>query len=343
MLFDIYALSIGMIKRPRYLPDNFILLIISMVVLASFIPAHGKAVPVLTSATNFAVALLFFLHGARLSHQAIIAGALHWRLQLTILLATFVFFPLLGLAIRPLCEPLVGSELYMGILYICALPSTVQSSIAFTSIARGNVPAAICAASFSNLLGIVATPVLVGILFSVNTGGNAFSLDAIYKIFLLLLVPFLAGQLTRKWIGQWVMKNSAWLKYVDKISILLVVYSAFSDAVVDGIWKQIDISTLLILTAINSILLFIVMFTLTYTSRKLGFNKKDEIAIVFCGSKKSLASGVPIAQILFIGHPIGMLILPIMIFHQLQLMVCSFMAQRYAKQAVKNNIAHEEN
>ena len=318
-------------KRPRYLPDNFVLAIIGMVILATLIPAQGPAVPVLSTATNIAVAILFFLHGARLSRQAIVAGALHWRLQLVIFLSTFVLFPVLGMLMRPLCEPLLGSELFMGMLYICALPSTVQSSIAFTSIAKGNVAASVCAASFSNLAGIVITPILVGLLFSVQTGSDAFSLSAIYKIILLLFVPFMAGQLTRKWISNWVTKNNAWLKYVDKSSILLVVYGAFSDAVVGGIWGQLSFSLLMILIIINMVLLFVVMFILTYGSRKLGFSKEDEISIVFCGSKKSLASGVPIAQILFAGQPMGMLILPIMLFHQFQLMVCAILAQRYAR------------
>lgn len=318
-------------KRPSYIPDNFVLAIIGMVVLASIWPAHGKAVPILSWMTNIAVALLFFLHGAKLSREAVIAGILHWRLHLLIFLSTFALFPVLGLIFQPLYQPLLGPVLSMGVLYICALPSTVQSSIAFTSIARGNVPAAVCSASFSNLIGIFLTPLLVGLMFSVQSGSHAFSLDAVYKIIMLLLVPFIAGQIARRWIGAWVNKNKFWLKYVDQSSILLVVYGAFSDAVMNNIWQQLSISLLVILVAISAILLAIVMLILIYGSRKLGFNKEDEIAIVFCGSKKSLATGVPIAQILFASQPIGLLIIPIMIFHQLQLMVCAILANRYAK------------
>lgn len=319
-------------KRPRFLPDNFVLAIIGMVVLATFLPAHGSAVPVLGWMTNIAVALLFFLHGARLSRDAVVAGILHWRLHLVIFLATFALFPILGLLLKPIFEPVLGSTLYMGMLFICALPSTVQSSIAFTSVARGNIPAAICAASFSNLIGIVLTPLLVGLLFTVQSSGeHPFSLDAIYKIVLLLLVPFVAGQIARRWIGNWVIKNKSWLKYVDQSSILLVVYGAFSEAVMEGIWHQVSFQTLIWLLVVCSILLALIMLILTFGSRKLGFNKEDEIAIVFCGSKKSLATGVPIAQILFVGQPMGLLILPIMLFHQIQLMVCAMLANRYAK------------
>lgn len=318
-------------KRPCYLPDNFVLAIIGMVVFASIVPAQGIFIPVLSCGTDLAIALLFYLHGARLSRKAIMEGILHWRLHIVIFLATFALFPAIGLLFKPIYSALLNPTLAMGVLYICTLPSTVQSSIAFTSVARGNIPAAICSASFSNLLGIFLTPLLVGAMFSMQKNGNTFSFDAVYKIILLLLAPFIAGQLTRRWVGEWVVKNKNWLKYIDQISILLVVYGAFSDAVVGGLWKQISAMSLVILAIISAIILALVLVILVFSSRKLGFNKEDEIAIVFCGSKKSLATGVPIAQILFAGQSIGMLILPIMIFHQLQLMACAVIANRYAK------------
>ncbi len=317
-------------QRPRFLPDNFVLAIVGMVVLASIVPAHGAAVPVLKNATNIAVALLFFLHGAKLSRDAVRAGLLHWRLHLMIFLATFALFPVLGLLLKPVFQPLMTPALYMGVLYVCTLPSTVQSSIAFTSIARGNVPAAVCSASFSNLIGIFITPLLVGLMLSAH-GSGAVSLDSIANIVLLLLVPFVAGQILRRWIGGWVARNKVWLKYVDQTSILLVVYGAFSDAVMGGIWHQLSLGAIAVLIVVNALLLALVMVTLTWASRRLGFSKEDEIAIVFCGSKKSLASGVPMAQILFAGQPMGMILLPIMLFHQFQLMVCALLAQHYAR------------
>lgn len=317
-----------------FLGGPFIICIICMVILASIAPAQGQTAVLLGWTTNIAIALLFFLHGARLSRQAVVTGILHWRLHLLIFLATFALFPLLGLILKPLYEPLLGATLSMGILFICALPSTVQSSIVFTSIARGHIAAAVCSASFSNLIGIILTPLLVGLMFSVQSDGHAFSMGAVYKIVLLLLVPFLAGQMVQRWIGKWVQKNKAWLKYVDQCSVFLVVYGAFSEAVIGGIWSQVSISTLLMLAMVNAVLLALVISILIYTSRKLGFNKEDEIAIVFCGSKKSLATGIPIAQILFVGQPMGLLILPIMLFHQLQLITCATMAQRYASRLV---------
>lgn len=316
--------------RSRFLPDNFTLTLLGTVLLATLLPCSGEVAVAFGWVTNLAIALLFFLHGAKLSRQAIVAGASHWRLHLLILSVTFIFFPLLGLLLRPLLAPWLAPELYLGILYLCALPSTVQSSIALTSLARGNIPAAICSASASSLLGIFLTPLLVGVLL--NTHGEAGStLDAIWKIVVQLLLPFMAGQLLRPVIGQWVDRNKSWLKYVDQSSILLVVYTAFSAAVIEGLWRQVPLVSLLVLVLISCLLLSIALGVTLFAARRLGFNKEDEITIVFCGSKKSLASGVPMAQVLFSGGALGAILLPIMLYHQIQLMVCAVLAQRYGR------------
>ncbi|MCY1534947.1 hypothetical protein D9M68_703320 [compost metagenome] len=303
-----------------------------MVALATLLPASGQAAVALGWITNLGIALLFFLHGAKLSREAIIAGATHWRLHLLVFACTFVLFPLFGLALKPLLSPLIGNELYLGILYLCALPATVQSAIAFTSLARGNIPAAICSAAASSLFGIFLTPLLVALLLDVHGDGGS-TLDAIGKITLQLLVPFIAGQIARRWIGTWVARNKDWLKYVDQGSILLVVYTAFGAAVIDGLWQQVPLPALAGLVLACCVLLALALL-LTYGLGKcLGFSREDRITILFCGSKKSLATGVPMAQVLFAGGPIGLLILPLMLFHQIQLMVCAVLAERYAKRA----------
>ncbi|GAB3257549.1 bile acid:sodium symporter family protein [Chitinimonas naiadis] len=316
--------------RSRLLPDNFTLALLATVLLASLLPCHGLGAVAFNNVTNIAIGLLFFLHGAKLSREAVIAGATHWRLHLTVLASTFVLFPLLGVALRPILSPLVTPDLYLGILFLCVLPSTVQSSIAFTAMARGNVPAAICSASASNLIGIFLTPALVGLLFS-NNSANADANGAVMNIVLQLLVPFVAGQIARRWIGGWVDRHLPLLKFVDQGSILLVVYTAFSDAVIQGLWQQLGVSALLGLLLVCAVLLGIVLLLTRYGSRWLGFDKNDEITIVFCGSKKSLASGVPMAKVIFAGHPIGLIVLPLMLFHQIQLMTCAVLAQRYAR------------
>lgn len=314
----------------RLLPDNFTLTLLAVVLAATLLPASGQVATAFEWITNLAIALLFFMHGAKLSRQAIVAGAGHWRLHLLVFSCTFILFPLLGLALRPALEPLLGTELFMGMLYLCALPATVQSAIAFTSLARGNVAAAICSAAASSLLGIFITPLLVAVLMGVH-GDNGSTLDAIGKISLQLLLPFILGQIAQRWIGSWVTQNKNWLKYVDQSSILLVVYTAFSAAVIGGLWQQVPLVTLLAVVVACCVLLALALLLTHLLGKWLGFNLEDRITILFCGSKKSLATGVPMAQVLFAGGAIGVLILPLMLFHQIQLMVCAVLAQRYAQ------------
>jgi sodium/bile acid cotransporter 7 len=316
----------------RFLPDRFTCALIVTVVLASLLPCRGATASVFNVLTDLAIALLFFLHGAKLSREAVVAGMTHWRLHLTVLASTFVLFPVLGLLLRPVLSPLVTPSLYLGVLFLCTLPSTVQSSIAFTSMARGNVPAAICSASASSMLGIFITPLLVGVMLE-SHGQGGMNWDAIGAIVLQLLVPFVAGQVAQRWIGRWVERNRSLLSFVDQGSILLVVYTAFSAAVLQGLWKQIPLPVLGGLLIVNAVLLAIALIVTRYGARALGFKREDEITIVFCGSKKSLASGVPMAKVLFAGHPLGTIVLPIMLFHQIQLMTCAVLAKKYAERA----------
>jgi sodium/bile acid cotransporter 7 len=310
--------------------DTYTFLLVGMVILASLLPASGTAAVALGRATTLAIGLLFFLHGAKLSREALVSGLTNWRLHLLVLACTFVMFPLLGLVLKPLALALLTPDLYLGILFLCVLPSTVQSSIAFTAVARGNVAAAVCSASASNFLGIFLTPVLVGLLVARGTASGS-SLDSILAIVEQLLLPFLAGQLLRPWIGAWIGRHKPVLRWVDQGSILLVVYTAFSASVIEGLWQKLSAGMLLALVAFSCLLLAMALGLATVASRKLGFNKEDEIAIVFCGSKKSLASGIPMAKVLFSHTALGTIILPLMLFHQIQLMVCAVLAQRWAR------------
>src|SRR5690606_22242581 len=316
--------------RPRLLPDNFTLCLIAAMVLASLLPVQGQAAVVFGWITNLAIGLLFFMHGAKLSRDAIWAGAMHWRLHLLVFSCTFILFPLLGLALKPLLAPLMGHELYLGMLFLCALPATVQSAIAFTSLARGNVAAAVCSAATSSLLGIFVAPLLVVLRLGAE-GGSGDALGAIGQITVQLLLPFVAGQVARRWIGSWVEQNKSWLKNVDQGSILLVVFGAFSASVVEGLWQTIPLTQLGGLLIACCILLALVLVLVEQLARRLGFNTEDRITILFAGSKKSLATGVPMAQVLFAGGSMGAMILPLMVFHQIQLMVCAVLAERYAR------------
>ncbi|WP_426687808.1 bile acid:sodium symporter family protein [Rhodanobacter ginsengiterrae] len=319
----------------RLLPDRFTLALLATVVLASLLPCRGNVAQVFDGITDAAIALLFFLHGAKLPRAAIMQGLTHWRLHLTVFASTFVLFPLLGLTLKPLGLALLTPDLYLGILFVCALPSTVQSSIAFTSIAGGNVSAAVVSASMSNLIGIALTPLLVSLLLATRGGGASW--HGVLDIVLQLLLPFALGHVARRWIGGWIDRHKPVLGYTDQGTILLVVYTAFSAAVVEGLWRDTPISALLSTLALCALLLALVMPTLTWAARRLGFSREDEITIVFCGSKKSMASGIPMAKILFAGQlgGLGALVLPLMIFHQLQLMVCAVVARRYAARGTK--------
>lgn len=319
-----------MSRYTRFLPDRFTLLLVITVILASLLPAQGRGLVAFDWITGLAISLLFFLHGARLSREAIIAGVLHWRLHLTVFSATFVMFPILGIALKPLLQPLVTPELYTGILFLCCLPATVQSAIAFTSIARGNVPAAVCSASASSLLGIFLTPLLAGTVVVASTSAPI-SFDAVSQIMLQLLLPFILGQFLRPWIGAWVYRRKAMLKFVDQGSILLVVYTAFSEAVNEGLWQNTPLPALLGLLFSCAVLLALSLLGCVALGRIFKFNIEDRITLLFGGSKKSLASGIPMAQVIFAGQAVGAIVLPLMLFHQIQLMVCAMLAARFAK------------
>ncbi|WP_455360457.1 bile acid:sodium symporter family protein [Streptomyces sp. SYSU K21746] len=315
------------LKLPSWLPvDPYILALIGTVALAAVLPARGSAAEAVGGVSTGAVALLFFLYGARLSTREALDGLRHWRLHLTVLACTFAVFPLLGLAARGLVPYVLTPELYAGFLFLCLVPSTIQSSIAFTSIARGNVPAAICAGSFSSLAGIVLTPLLAALLIG---GGGGFSADSLLRIVLQLLAPFAAGQLLRRWIGGFLARHRKVLGYVDRGSILLVVYTAFGAGMVQGIWDRVSPARLGALLGAEAVLLAAMLAISWYGAKRLGFDRADRIAIQFAGSKKSLAAGLPMASVLF-GAQAGLAVLPLMLFHQMQLMVCAVIAKRRA-------------
>lgn len=317
-------------NRLRQALDPFLLLLIATVALASFLPARGRGADIADGIADAGIVLLFFLHGAKLSREAILGGAKAWKLHLATLGTTFVAFPILGIAISRF--GLAPASLRNGILFLTLLPSTVQSSIAFTAIARGNVAAAIVSASFSNLLGIVATPLLVALLMERSGNGSLVSLSSVEGILLQLLLPFVLGHLARPWIGGFVTRHKPLVSSVDRGSILLVVYAAFSAAVVEGLWSKVSSTELAELAVMCGLLLGTILLFTYALGRAAGLSREDAIVLQFCGSKKSLASGVPIAGVLFPASAVGPILLPVMLFHQIQLMVCALLARHYARQ-----------
>ncbi len=319
----------------RLSPDPFLLWLIGVVAVASLLPARGAAAGWADRLADAAIALLFFLHGAKLSRAAIVQGAGNWRLHALTLGSTYVLFPAVGLAAVALAGGRVDPLLLSGLLYLTLLPSTVQSSIAFTAMAGGNVAAAVCSASLSNLAGIFLTPLLVGLFMHVGGAGGVSSSHSIATIALQLLVPFLAGHLLRPVIGGFVDRNKAILQPVDRGSILLVVYSAFSAAVINGIWTRVGWIDLLVLLAFGMVILGIVMGVNVAVARLVRLSREDAVVLLFCGSKKSLVSGVPMAGALFPSAHVGLIVLPLMIFHQLQLFLCAALAARFRRRAME--------
>jgi len=319
------------LKRLSALPiDTFLLAMAATVALAALFPARGDFADAMSVAAKVAIALLFWLYGARLSPQQAWQGVKRWQLHLLVLATTFVVFPILGLAARGLVPWLLNLDLYNGLLFLCLVPSTVQSSIAFTSIALGNVSAALVSASLSNIVGIALTPLLVVLLMN-TSGGARMDATAIRDVVLQLLLPFVLGQLMRPWIADWILRHAAVTKVVDRGSILLVVYTAFSMGMVEHIWRSVNAWQLITVAVVNSGLLAVVLVFTWVIGRLVGLERGDGIVLLFCGSKKSLASGLPMALVFFPAATVGVIMLPLMIFHQIQLVVCSVIASRLSR------------
>lgn len=305
--------------------DAYMLTLFAVVGMGVVLPASGIVTTVLGDVTFWAVALLFFLYGAKLDMAAVRAGIMNLRLQALSFAATWLLFPVMGLLIAWSMGDLLGPELTIGILFLAVLPSTIQSSIAFTAMAGGNVAGAICSATLSNMVAVVLTPVLMAALLH-QSGG--ISTDAIAKIAVQILLPFIIGQMLRRWIGAFIQRHRALTMIVDRGSILLIVYAAFSAGTIAGIWSAIPAPRLMLLGAVIAAYLAFIMGAVALTARKSGMAQADRATLLFCGSTKSLASGLPIATALFSPATLGAIILPTMLFHLLQLLVCAMIAQR---------------
>lgn len=313
----------------RLIPDKFILLLLATIGLATLIPAHGAGLTIVSAISNIAIFSLFFFHGLRLAHEAVWAGLKHWRLQLAVLGFVFGVMPLLGLGASAVVGGAISPSLWVGVLFLCALPSTVQSAIAYSSVAGGNVAASVIAAAMSNLAGVVMTPLVFAALAKV--GGADFDLSTIGRITALLLLPFALGQIARRWLAAWAERNRGWIGKLDKLTIVITVYVAFSAAVTDGLWGRLDGAEMLRLLAFVCVLLAAAMGGAWALGGALGLKREDRITLLFSGSHKSLATGAPMARILFPAAQAGMIVIPLMIYHQLQLMVSAWIAARLSR------------
>ncbi|WP_157220370.1 bile acid:sodium symporter family protein [Flavisphingomonas formosensis] len=315
--------------------DGFLISMASAIILALLWPALGTADgPLhLGIVTEIGIACVFFLHGAALSPQALRSGATHWRLHLLVQSTTFVLFPIVGFGLWFATKGLMADGLRLGFFYLCALSSTISSSVAMTGIARGNVAVAVFNASLSGLIGMIVTPFLVGLVSATGAGGPSVG-AAILDIVKTLLLPFALGQIARSFIGGWVGRNKKLTSTLDRGVIVLIVYNSFCESTLSGLWSKFSVATFALVAILSLLLLVLALLYTTLISRWMGLSKADEAAAVFCGSKKSLANGAPIAKILFAGNPaIGMIMLPLLLYHQIQLIICANLARRYAARA----------
>jgi solute carrier family 10 (sodium/bile acid cotransporter), member 7 len=313
----------------RLIPDRFVLMLLGVIIIASFLPARGATLSTVSTMSNIAIFSLFFFHGLRLSREAVWAGIKHWRLQLAVFSFTYVALPLAGLSLSLLLPSLLSPGLWIGVLFLCALPSTVQAAISSSSMAGGNVAASVVAAALSNIAGVILTPLIVAGVAHVS--GASIGLGSIGKIAGLLLLPFILGQIAHGWLGAWAERHRLWIGRMDRLTIILAVYVAFSTAVVDGLWQRLTLQEFGPLLLIICGLLAFAFAATWWIGGVLGFAREDRISLLYSGSHKTLATGAPMARILFPGAEAGLIIIPLMLYHQLQLIISAWLAARLTR------------
>lgn len=321
---------VGKLKKEWFLVG--MLLAIALATISSDIGRSGGLIH-LDSLTGIGVAIVFFLHGLGLSPRAIKAGVANWRLHIYIQLATFVLYPLLWVIFGRTLMAYMPLPLAFGFCYLFVLPSTISSSVAMTSVGKGNVPGAIFNASLSSILGVFITPMLIQLFMGFE--GVQLDLQAsVLAIAKLLLLPMVVGQLLRPYLLRWVENHKKVVNKIDKYVILLIVYNAFCDSVAKGIWSEFSIGMLVTAILLCSVCLLVMVHFLQWGARRCRFSRFDEVAAVFCGTKKTLAAGVPMAKVIFGADPqLGMILLPIMLYHPIQIFYCAVLANRYARKA----------
>lgn len=313
--------------------DPFLISLIASIILASVLPCPAIWQPELEKLTSFLIMLIFFFQGIKLHPRALLEGISNWRLQCNTLLVSFVIFPLVGIGLFKVFHLLFPTgflldELWLGVLFLCCIPSTIQSSITLTSIAKGNVSGSICAATLSNILGIFLTPLICSFVFHHKTN-SGININAIFNIIEQLLLPFILGQCARPWLEKLINRYQRFVALTDRASIIVLVYAAFSASVIEGIWQRVPALVFLKLFGVDVSLLLLILGVAFILGRLSKQNQQDTITLQFCGSKKALTTGVTMASIIFPDN-VGIVILPLMIFHQIQLFICSILARYYS-------------
>jgi len=313
--------------------DWFLLALVAMILFAYLWPEGGvdREPVALGDLATYGVSVIFFFYGLRLSPEQLRSGLSSWRLHLVVQLSTFLLFPLLILPLHPYFEGTKAELLWLGTFYLAALPSTVSSSVVMVSIAGGNIPAAIFNASISSLVGVLLTPLWMGLFLTAST--ESFDLSSIMgKLVLQVILPVALGILLHKRWGAFAERNRKQLRYFDQVVILLIVYTSFCTSFARNMFRGYSLADIATLGAAMISLFFLVYGLIYAISRLLGFNPADRITALFCGSKKSLVHGTVMSKVLFPNATtVGIILLPIMLYHALQLLAASIIAQAAAR------------
>jgi solute carrier family 10 (sodium/bile acid cotransporter), member 7 len=313
----------------RLIPDRFVLMLLGALVLGWALPVRGDALAFAQDIIFIGIFLLFFLHGLRLPRVEVAKAAKGWRVQGVMLGFSFVVMPFAGWMLAQLAIPFLPVPLVAGILYLAVLPSTVQSAISYASLGGGNVAMSVVGAALSNLAGIVLTPLLVALLIGAAAGVDMGS-GVVIKIATMLLLPFALGQAAQHWLGAWAQGQKAMLSLFDRGVILLAVYIAFAGAVSSGALLAVDGRVLVVLSLALLVLLAFAFGGAWGLGAVLGMGRADRVSLLFAGAHKSIATGAPMAAILF-GTNAGLVILPAIIYHIMQLLISAPVAGRLAK------------
>lgn len=313
----------------RLIPDRFVLLLVGAVLLGWLLPAKGRALDIAHQVSTASIFTLFFLHGLRLPRREVLDAFKSWKLQSAMLGFSFIAMPLAGLLLAKTLGWMLPSGLVTGILFCAVLPSTVQSAISYSAMAYGNVAASVVGAAVSSLVGIILTPALIALVIGAASGVSLGS-DTVVRIATMLLLPFVLGQAAQAWLGDWARQRRGMLSFFDRLVILIAVYVAFSGAVASGSLSTLDLMTLAILAAVLGLLLLLAFCGAWGAGALLGLDRADKASLIFAGAHKSIVTGAPMAAILF-GSGAGLILLPTIVYHMMQLLVSAPLAARLAK------------
>ena len=313
--------------------DYFIAGLLAMILLARVWPEGGLSTSpyALPQLANWGITLIFFFYGLRLNKTALVNGLANWKLHILVQLATFLLFPILILLIKPLFP--FGDYLWLGTFFLASLPSTVSSSIIMVSAAGGNIPAAIFNASISGILGIFITPAWMSLVVNDQDFGASNLSGVIVKLTVQVLVPVILGFLLQNQLGKFAERNKQRLKYYDQTIILIIVYTSFAESFSQNLFKNLSLDELFFLAVAMAVLFFLVFYIISALSKLLGFTPEDRITAIFCGSKKSLIHGTVMLNVLFSNsQATGLILLPLMIYHAMQLCFAAMIAQKWSRE-----------